>query len=113
MTVSLKLTLYFADWCGHCKDFKENWEVLKELVKKINNEYNGVSIEINQYEDAEIKQNKKLGKINGKAIEGFPTLVFRPQLNDLEKDYEYIQKRDPMTILNMIKNVCGGLAKKK
>ena len=30
-----KITLYHADWCGHCKRFKPTWEALKGVFKKI------------------------------------------------------------------------------
>ena len=34
-----KITLYYADWCGHCKHFKSTWEALKPLFEKNNVDY--------------------------------------------------------------------------
>ena len=28
-----KVTLYYADWCGHCTKFKPTWEGIKQVFK--------------------------------------------------------------------------------
>ena len=28
-----KITLYYADWCGHCTSFKPTWQALKKVFK--------------------------------------------------------------------------------
>ena len=30
----IKVILFSADWCGHCKKFKPDWEKLKKKLRK-------------------------------------------------------------------------------
>jgi len=73
------LYLFKADWCGHCKAFKNKWEILNndlELNKKI---------KFIEY-DSELHNNE----IKNFNITGFPTLM----LNVGNKKIEYKGVRD-------------------
>ena len=35
MSKSLSVTLYYADWCGHCNDFKPEWKKLNENISNL------------------------------------------------------------------------------
>jgi len=65
----LNVTLYFAHWCGHCKQFlKESWGKLKK-------QHNGSDeVQLNEIDCTEVKS--RIQTPGGNDIEGFPTLVF-------------------------------------
>jgi thiol-disulfide isomerase/thioredoxin len=65
---SNKPTLYLfkAEWCGHCKQFKDDWDKLQgnsELKKKVN------------FVTMDSDKNKK--EIEEWKVEGFPTLILK------------------------------------
>ena len=73
----LNVTLYFAHWCGHCKQF------LKESWGKLQKQYDDSGdVQLNQVDCTEIKS--RIQTPGGNDIEGFPTLVF----NYLDSDGE-------------------------
>lgn len=91
----VEVSLYYADWCGHCQRFKPEWNKLKPLIKE---KYGGSCKEYEQKTDPEIMKTKD--------IKGFPTIVVR--IGDREMEYE--GKRDMDQILNFIDrqlNGCG------
>jgi glutaredoxin len=69
----IKVTLYYADWCGHCKHFKPIWNSLKPYFQKNNIQYKDV--EETAYPDI-IKSNK---------IEAFPTIII--EKNGIKYEY--------------------------
>ena len=63
-----RLTLYYADWCGFCKQIKPKWFNIKQ---KLNNQnINGIQIEMN-----EINGDENYEKIEQLNIEGYPTII--------------------------------------
>jgi protein disulfide-isomerase A6 len=56
----VKITLYYAEWCGYCKRFKPTWEKLKEA-------FNG-KVNYAEYES----ENKKV--MERENIRSFPTI---------------------------------------
>lgn len=63
----IKLELFHADWCGHCKNFMPEW-------KKFANDIKGdKSVHVVDYESSS-PNFAKVAKINGKPVEGFPTV---------------------------------------
>lgn len=109
MSLKLECTLYYANWCSHCVDFKTEWNKLKENIANINNEYNGVQIIMTEYEDKKLKSIGG-GKINGKDIEGYPTFKFGLTYGKAHKEYEYLKQRDSKIIFNYIQKICTKLA---
>ena len=57
-----KVSLYYADWCGHCKIFKPTWEVLKKVLDK------------NNIEHSEFKDGLNNKEIEDANVKGFPTI---------------------------------------
>lgn len=86
--------LYYADWCGHCKAFKPQWEEFKRMVdnlktKKLKTDSGvGVELTVKEYESANIPANDNT--INGEPINGFPTIKVRVD----NREFEYMGKRD-------------------
>ena len=82
------LYLFKADWCGHCRSFKNEWERLQQMADlkdKVN------------FETVDADKNKE--KINEWKVQGFPTLI-------LQKDktaIEYNQSRDAESLAEFIK----------
>ena len=58
-----KVTLYYANWCGHCKTFKSIWNSLKPYFQKYN-------IEFKDYEESLNSQIMEDNNINS-----FPTII--------------------------------------
>ena len=82
-----KISLFYADWCGHCRTFKPIWDALKKEFVKNNVEYK-------EYEDS---KNEEIIKKEG--IDGFPTIKIE---NDNGVKYEYMGERSADGILNEV-----------
>jgi thiol-disulfide isomerase/thioredoxin len=64
----LNVTLFYAHWCGHCKQFlKDSWGKLKK-------QYEDSDVQLNEVDCTEVKS--RIQTPGGNDIEGFPTLVF-------------------------------------
>jgi thiol-disulfide isomerase/thioredoxin len=64
----LNVTLFYAHWCGHCKQFlKDSWGKLKK-------QYADSDVQLNEVDCTEVKS--RIQTPGGNDIEGFPTLVF-------------------------------------
>jgi protein disulfide-isomerase-like protein len=61
-----KLVLFYADWCGHCKKVKPEWEKAASDAKG-----KGNMIKIN-CGDKDEKSSELMSKYN---VEGFPTII--------------------------------------
>lgn len=74
-----KLVWFYADWCGHCKRMKKEWDTASNKV-------NGKMVKIDLGDD-----NSETKKISEKYnINGFPTILL---LNNGEKEDEYTDDR--------------------
>jgi protein disulfide-isomerase-like protein len=68
LTNDTKLVLFYADWCGHCKQFKPIWE---ETASEINKGGKKIMISVNvgEKDDMSSKLSEKY------KVDGFPTVV--------------------------------------
>ena len=74
-----KLVWFYADWCGHCKRMKKEWDTASNKV-------NGKMVKIDLGDD-----NSETQKISEKYnIKGFPTILL---LHNGEKQAEYNEQR--------------------
>lgn len=64
---SEQITLYYAEWCGHCKRLKPTWDEFKKYV-----EDNNLPIKIREIEAKQLAQEPE--EVQDK-ISGFPTLI--------------------------------------
>ena len=88
-----RLTLYYADWCGFCKQIKPKWFNIKQ---KLNNQnINGIQIEMN-----EINGDENYEKIEQLNIEGYPTIILFK--NNNSKHY-YNPELSYETLIDFIK----------
>lgn len=110
MSAFLEVTLYYANWCGHCVDAKKAWTELKENLDAMGNQYKGVKIILNSFEDGQMQKQQSRATINGADIQGYPTIKFGLNCNGKSKEYEYSKQRNAETILDSIKRVAEGLA---
>jgi len=77
----INVTLFYAEWCGHCNKFmNETWGQIKENFES--NE----SYKLNEINCTNMKSDIKTPA--GKNIEGFPTLIF----NYKNKKGDYIEE---------------------
>jgi thiol-disulfide isomerase/thioredoxin len=80
-TEILNITLFYADWCGHCKKFMgDTWGQLKEKFGSSD------AVQLNQIDCTSVKS--AIETPAGKSIEGFPTLI----LNYKDKSGKYIEE---------------------
>ena len=68
LTKDTKLVLFYADWCGHCKQFKPIW---KETADEINK--GGKKIMISVDVGGKDTESSKLSEKYG--VDGFPTVI--------------------------------------
>lgn len=95
----LNVTLFYAHWCGHCKQFiKESWGKLKEKFE------DSEDVQLNEIDCTEVKS--KIQTPGGNDIEGFPTLVFNyiDANGDLQEE-EYKGGRTVTHVTTHIKKV--------
>jgi glutaredoxin len=81
-----KITLYYANWCGHCKNFKPTWKALKPLFEKNNIDY------------AEYEEGSDEKIIQAAGVEGFPTI----RIEKNNEEYEYNGNRDVDSIIHEV-----------
>jgi len=87
-----KLKLYYADWCGHCRNFKPIFDgELSNMVLKEGLPCELVKVNADQNEE-EVRANN---------IQGFPTMIL--EKSNGEK-IEYEGSRGPREIVEFLKN---------
>jgi len=102
MTIK-KITLYYADWCGHCHRFLPEWYKLKNIYNKYKNEIaeqQHIEIMLDEYMADTSKWNELDEKIKEK-INGYPTIHI-----NYGEITEYNGER---TALNILKTLLSGL----
>ena len=83
---------YLADWCGHCRDFKPHWEMVKQDLIMNPNKMDGMVITAND----QIMRNLPL-----KQPSGFPTMSL---YNGTEYIDDYKGMRNKEDVLAFIKS---------
>lgn len=68
-----KVTLYYANWCGHCQNFKPTWDALKKFFDE-----HGVK-------HAEFEESKHKFEMQKAAIKAYPTIKITS--NGVEEEY--------------------------
>lgn len=101
-----KITLYYADWCTHCKDMKDDWQQLEKYLDS--NTINGQKVVARKYNQDILPNNVK--------IEGFPTIHILAQGKTIEYNGDRTFDKMKDFIENLEKNVkiqSGGSRKTK
>jgi hypothetical protein len=96
--------LVYANWCGHCKTLKPEWEAFKSAVKKDRklSEKCGVF----EVEDSDSMKSAKLAKMNKRIkggeiqVNGFPTLF---KISGAGVEYFQGGERNTSTLLEWAK----------
>jgi thiol-disulfide isomerase/thioredoxin len=82
------LVLYWADWCGYSKAYKDAW---KHIIDKLNIQFTDIRADYNE-------ENKLVADKSG--IEGFPTLIY---YDGKGKCYN-VEDKSPEGVFNFINN---------
>jgi thiol-disulfide isomerase/thioredoxin len=90
-------TMYYADWCGHCKKAKPDFE---EFIKKGPVEVNGKRCHIRM-----VSPEKQPELAKGKPIRGFPTFLLETPDGKIN---EYSGARSTPDYLAFINKTLGG-----
>jgi thiol-disulfide isomerase/thioredoxin len=91
-----KFTMYYADWCGHCKTAKPGFESLKSSGPII---VNGKKCEFQM-----VSPEKEPEKAKGKPVRGFPTFLLESPDGQI---VEYKGSRDSDAYLKFINDTLG------
>jgi thiol-disulfide isomerase/thioredoxin len=84
--------LFYANWCGYCRDYKPKWDLIKEKYK---NSDNITLIEISDEDYNDIITNKSdkyddniLNIAKSLKINGFPTVysVLNGETNQIDRN---------------------------
>ena len=92
----INVTLFHADWCGHCVSFMPEWKKLEAQFK------NDPSVNLSAMESSDPKFSRD-AKINGSQIQGFPTI--RIKVGD--KETEYNDERSKTALVGTIEELKG------
>jgi hypothetical protein len=87
------------------------WNKFTTKINQLGGEYNGVKINIKDSEES--RMNRGEATLNGKEIEGFPTLKFGLVVGGEKKEYEYLKEKDSDKMIEYVKKVCVGIKKYK
>lgn len=85
--MNIVITLLYADWCGFCKKFKPEWNMLSDIIKNRENDTTykellkaGYKIKLQQFNDQQL-DSLLTNKLFTKSLDidpnkiGFPTLI--------------------------------------
>lgn len=76
------ITLYYAEWCGHCQRFKPEWERLKKTAK---DKYPSITVE-------DYEQGKNPEVMRKAGINGYPTIKVNGKEYNGKRNAEEILK---------------------
>ncbi len=84
------VTLYYADWCGHCQTLKPEWAILEQkIIEKKNQGHNIICVK---------KEEKEMTKEEKEKIEGYPTIMITKD----GKTYTFKGSRTSEAILDAV-----------
>jgi thiol-disulfide isomerase/thioredoxin len=101
---------FFAKWCGHCQQFKPEWEKFTEDARKSSLDGMVVTIPEEQMKDAKCDQS---------GFSGFPTIRLFNGKGSSKKFIDYEGKRNAKALMDKIKTLVattpsqGGGGKKR
>lgn len=82
----IKITLFHANWCGHCTGFMPTWENMRA------DESSQKNIEYEEYEESAIGAlDESMRTVNGRDVRSFGYPTIKITVND--KDYVYEGRR--------------------
>ena len=84
------VTLYYADWCGHCQSLKPEWAALEQKIIEQNNA--GQNIICVKKEESEMTEDEKA------KIEGYPTIMITRD----GKTFQFQGSRTSQAILDAV-----------
>ena len=92
--------LLYADWCGHCKNFKPVW---KNIHSEMKNELGALNTIMAQIEEKNINKINNKPKFMGDIL-GYPTI----RVIDINGFEDYKGERDKESIKKRIRQKKGG-----
>ena len=90
----LTVKLFYAEWCGACRNFKPDWE---KIVQRVMDSKYSNRVKFEKYN---IDQNRDLAE--SLSINGIPTIIFYFE----GKNYKYSGERNIEQIIRKIQKIC-------
>ena len=95
------IVLYYADWCGHCHEFKP---IFDKTAKRILKHFKG-DLSIYSIEDSLLQKLSRSNQFIENEIPGYPTVLYYSSTNDIASNKEmYSGERTSSELLKWIKN---------
>jgi thiol-disulfide isomerase/thioredoxin len=94
--MSINVTLYHANWCGHCQEFMPEWKKFEKEMETNSKR----KVTVNSVEESSLSRSD-MPKINGKDIRGFPTI----KITNGDKEINYDGKRTAKDLIKYLDNI--------
>lgn len=92
--INYRIKLFYANWCGHCINFKPHWEKFKQYIENNNlKDSAGNNVVIKTEDYAEGSNDMEFEK---EKITGYPTLIIYK--NNVDRE-QYNDRADFNTLL--------------
>ena len=80
-----KMVLYYAHWCGYCKEFLPKWEMMCETVAK---KHPNLDVKLVKVDCAYIKGREEETLGYNPNVMGYPTIRVHKKKASMAEDYE-------------------------
>lgn len=103
MNTKVDITFYHASWCSHCHHFAPKWNQFEKEINEYSQKRH-YNITTHSISDEDIQSRNLNETIDGKEIEGYPTIKISVTHGDQKHEYEYEGKREVRDLFEHIRS---------